>query len=50
MWLRLTIVPQEGDVEIITDGYQPQSVPYKVSQEPVWVYYHNIWKTQNNKL
>lgn len=30
-----TVVAQEGDVEIITDGDEPQSVPHKVTQEPV---------------
>lgn len=37
----LTVVPQEGDVEIITDGYQPQGVSHKVAEEPVrFNHYH----------
>lgn len=33
--ISLTVVAQEGDVEIVTDGDEPQSVPNKVTQEPV---------------
>lgn len=32
---RPTVVAQEGDVEIITDGDEPQGVPNEVTQEPV---------------
>lgn len=44
----VTVVSQEGDVEIVTDGNQPQSVSDNASQEALRVYHHNIYiKTRN---
>lgn len=47
---KLTIITKEGDVEIITDGDEPQSVSHKVSQEPVVVYPDNIWNKQTELI